>query len=147
MSRAPKLSIEEVQEFIRDRAENNHLIDGTEFSPTVISLAMELAISTYNIIPPLSVATIETFPSKSLLMLGTLSKMFKGQAALKARNTMNYSDGGLQIPVEEQYQLYIQLASMYEEEFMSLSRALKTHLNIESGWGGVESDYSRFPDW
>lgn len=147
MSRKPILSTEEVQEYIRDRAENNHLIDGNEFSTTVITIAMDLAISAYNMIPPMSVATIETFPSKQLLMIGTLAKMYAGQAALKARNTMNYSDGGIQVAVEEQFPLYQALAAMYEEEFQRSARALKTHLNIEEGWGQVDSDYSRFPEF
>ena len=147
MARKPILTVEEVQEYIRDRAENNHLIDGTEFSSTIIVLAMDLAISAYNLIPPVSVADIQSFPSKSLLMSGTLWKLFAGQAALLARNTMNYSDGGLNIPVEERFQLYQSLAAMYGEDFLSTGRALKTHLNIEEGWGEVFSDYSRFPDW
>lgn len=147
MARHPILSVEEVQEFIRDRAENNHLIDGAEFNPTVVTLAMDLAISSYNMIPPISVATVETFPSKSLLMMGTIAKMFAGQAALKARNTMNYNDGGIQIPVEEQFQLYQALAAMYGEEFEKSAKLLKMHLNVEEGWGSVNSDYSRFPEF
>lgn len=147
MSRRPVLTVEEVQEHIRDRAENNHLIDGQEFSPTLITIAIELAISAYDTIPPLTLHNVQSFPSKTLLMSGTLWKLFAGQAALKARNTMNYADGGLQIPVEEQFQLYQSLASMYEEDFKTTARNLKTHLNIEDGWGEVFSDYSRFPDW
>lgn len=147
MARQPILSVEEVQEFIRDRAENNHLLDGNEFTSTIVALAMDLAISAYNMMPPVSVATIETFPSKQLLLIGTLAKMFAGQAALKARNTMNYSDGGIQVPVEEQFPLYQSLAAMYEQEFQTSARALKTHLNIEEGWGSVDSDYGRFPEF
>jgi hypothetical protein len=147
MSRAPVLTFEEVQEYVRDRPENNHLIDGFEFSPTVINLGIELAISEWNSIPPRSLVTIESFPSKAILLLGTLWKLYMGQAALLARNTMNYSDGGLQIPVEERFQLYQQLAEMYGQSFLTQARSLKVHLNIEEGWGGVMSDYSNFPDW
>ena len=143
------LSVTEVQTFIRDQAENNRLIDGEEFTPTLIELAKSLAISEWNMLPPVSFATEDSFPqqAKSLLMSGTLWKLFQGQAALKARNTMNYSDGGLQIPVEEQFQLYQSLASMWEQHFKSAAQALKIHLNIESGWGEVTSDYSQFPLW
>lgn len=147
MARSPVLTVEEVQEYIRDRAENNHLVDGTEFTATVITLAMDLAVSAWNMVPPVSVSTVETFPSKALLMSGTLWKMFMGQAALLARNTMTYTDGGLQIPVEERFQLYQALAAMYGEDFQTQARALKTHFNIEEGWGEVGSDYASFPDW
>lgn len=139
--------VEEVQEYIRDRAENNHLLDGMEFTPTVITLAMDLVVSAYNYMPPISATTVNTFPSKALLMSGTLWKMFAGQAALLARNTMNYSDGGIQIPVEERFALYQSLAEMYGADFTTNARYLKTHLNIEEGWGMVSSDYAAFPDW
>jgi hypothetical protein len=145
----PILTVEEVQEHIRDASENNHLIDGQEFSPTVINIAIKLAISEWNTIPPLSVASLESFPmgAKSVLMNGTLWKLFAGQAALLARNTMNYSDGGLQVPVEERFPLYIQMAAMYEQSFMNAAQRLKIHLNMEDGWGGVMSDESLFPIW
>jgi hypothetical protein len=143
----PVLTVEEVQEFIRDQAERNHLLDSAEFTPTVIVLAMDLAISAYNLMSPVSSVTLEDFPHKALLMSGTLWKLFSGQLALKARNFMTYSDGGLQVPVEEQFQLYQQLAGMYQEDFMSSARQLKTHANIESGWGGVGSDYGHFPEF
>jgi len=143
------LSVEEIQTHIRDMASNNHLIDGEEFDANVLNLAKALAISEWNMIPPLSFVDEATFPqqAKSLLMSGTLWMAYRGQAALKARNTMNYSDGGLQIPVEEQYQLYIQLAGMYEEHFRSAANRMKIHLNMEDGWGGVASDESAFPLW
>lgn len=147
MAVSPILTIDEVQEIIRDKPELNRLLDGTEFTSTVISIAMDLAVSAYNSMPPLGMTTIGNFPSKSLLLEGTLWKMFSGQAALKARNTMNYSDGGLTIPIEEQYQMYAQIAELYGQSFQMNARNLKTHLNIEQGWGEVFSDYSNFPDW
>lgn len=141
------LSIEDVQEYIRDRAENNLLLDGEEFTPVVISLAMDLAVSAYNAMPPYTTYTVGSFTNKDIMMSGTLWKMFAGQAALLARNTMNYSDGGIQIPVEERFQLYESLAQMYQSDFLTNTRALKTHLNLEAGWGGVGSDYGNFPIW
>lgn len=144
---SPILTTEEVQEYIRDKAENNLLIEGTEFSPTVISVAMDLAINEYNLIPPISTASLMVFPNKALLMSGTLYKMFLGQAALLARNTMNYSDGGVSVPVEERFQLYMALGQMYQQEFQTSARNLKTYLNLESGWGGVASEYAYMPVW
>src|SRR4051812_21877968 len=115
MTGSPVLTLEEVQEFIRDKPELNRLLSDQEFNPSVIKVAMDLAISAYNMMPPISLVNIVTFPSRALLMEGTLAKLYRGQAALKARNTMNYSDGGLQIPVEEQFPYYFQLAEMFEQ--------------------------------
>lgn len=147
MPDSPILTVDEVQEILRDKPEFNHLLDDKEFSPTVITLAMDLAISAYNTLPPVSATNIHNFPSKSLLLEGTIWKMLAGQAALKARNHMSYSDGGLSIPVEEQFPMYAQLVEMYGQSFLMNARNLKTHLNIEQGWGCLPSDYSAFPEW
>lgn len=143
----PVLTPEEVREFLHDKVENNHLLDEEEFSKTNIALAIELAISEYNYIPPIGGTDVNNFPSKALLMSGTCWKLFAGAAALLARNTMAYSDGGLTIPVEERAPLYMSLASMFQESFLSTAQKLKIHLNMEDGWGEVRSDEAAFPVW
>jgi hypothetical protein len=143
----PLLTPEEVQKFIRDYASNNRLLDGEEFDPTIISFAINLAISEFNSIPPLGSVNLYSFPSKAVLLSGTLYKLFAGQAALLARNTMSYTDGGLTIPVEERFQLYQALASMFQADFMNAAKAIKIEANIEDGWGGVYSDYITHPIW
>ena len=143
----PVLTPEEVQEYIQDIPDKNHLLDGLEFNPTQILLSIRLAVDEFNMFPPFSNCTVENFPSKAILMNGTLYKLFAGQAALLARNTMNYSDGGLQVPVEERFQLYAALAAMYQADFATTSKSYKIALNMEAGWGGVSSDYANFPSW
>ena len=148
MSQTPVLDCQEIRDYLRDSAGNNLLISGEEFSDVIINLAIDLACSEYDMMAPATSTNRYTFPNKSLLLSGTLYKMFSGQCALLARNTMQYSDGGLQIPVEERFQLYQALASMYQESFEKSARSLKTQLNMdEFGWGEVSSDYARFPIW
>lgn len=142
------LSIDEIRLYIKDFAEDNRLLDGEEFTDIEIKLGMDLAISEYNMMPPGSSVNRVTFPNKALLMSGTLYKLFAGRAALLSRNTMNYSDGGISVPVEERAQLYTSLASMYQNDFVNGARMLKTAYNLEVlGWGGVRSDYSNMPGW
>lgn len=144
---SPLLSVLEVKEYISDKLELNHLLDREEFSPTLISLAMELAVGEFNLIPPISGITVASFPNKTLLLNGTLYKLFQGACALIARNTMSYSDGGIAVPVEEHFPLYQSLAAMFQADFQIASKAYKIQLNYEAGWGGVGSDYGTFPLW
>lgn len=143
----PVLSIEEVREHIQDVPEANHLLDGEEFSNTRITMAMNVAIDKYNMFTPRSATNIYTFPSKYVLLYGTLGVMFEMQSALLARNTMSYSDGNIQIPIEERMQLYQSLAQMYNAGFESQTRSMKIQENIEGGWGGISSDYASMPLW
>jgi hypothetical protein len=141
------LTVDEVREYLGDYAQNNRLIEGEEFSDTRVSLCMGLAVDEYNTNPPFTVYSTADFPSKSILLWGTLWKMFEGKAAEFARNTLSYSDGGVQIPIEEKAELYKTLANGFHQNFNDQMRILKTHVNMESGWGDVRGDASLFPIW
>ena len=147
MSAITMLTVDEVREFIADYPVNNYLIDGKEFSDTRIAFCQTLAINDFNSMSPKTNFTDSTFPSKSVLLYGTLFHMFNGQKALLARNTMNYSDGGLQIPIEERYELYNSMAAQFGQLFQDQAQKLKINLNMENGWGNVKSDESHFPLW
>lgn len=144
---ASPLSPEQVRIYIKDRADSNYLITGEEFSDERIELAMELTVDTFNFMTPTTNYDLTSFPSKAILLYGTLANLFSGQSALAARNQMSYSDGGLNIPIEERFQLYQSLAAQYGQQYSDLSKQWKIQANMESGWGGVSSDYATFPMW
>ena len=135
----------EVRTYIHDFADQNHLIDGEEFSDEAVLLAMRMAAGDYNLIPPMENLAPSQFPSVTLLMYGTLAHLFLGKAAHLARNTMSYSDGGLQIPIEERAELYLTLGNQYMAQFREGAVKLKIQMNVESGWGSVSSDYRNLP--
>ena len=141
------LTIDEVREFVSDYAPNNYLLDDEEFSPTYISFCMGLAVDTFNTMVPMSRFTVNTLPSKEIVLYGTCFHMFQGKAALLARNTMQYSDGGLQIPIEERAELYMSIAANFRQIFDQSARALKIQMNMESGWGSLSGDQAFFPIW
>jgi hypothetical protein len=145
----PVLTPDEVRAYLSDYAENNHLLDAQEFSDMQIGLAISLAVSDWNMAPPLSADTMYTVDQrfKSVFLSGTLYKLFAGASALLARNTLEYSDGGVTVPVEERMQLYTTLAGMYQADFQNAVKSVKIHLNMESGWDCVSSDYANFPIW
>jgi hypothetical protein len=137
----------EIREYLQDFTQNNYLLDGEEFSDTFINLCMTFAVESFNMIPPSTNVNTGTIPSKSLLLYGTLWHMFLGRSATLARNHMSYTDGGIQIPIEERSELYQALARQFEGIFKEESRTVKTQMNMDSGWDGLSSDYSMFPIW
>lgn len=141
------LTPQEVREYTSDYAVNNYLIEGEEMTDTYISLCMTLAADSFNTIPPIGNVGLQNFPSKAVLLYGTLWHAYQGKSLLLARNTMQYSDGGLQIPIEERAELYSQLAANFERQFSESATKLKIQLNMESGWGEVRSDLSIMPVW
>ncbi len=141
------LLISEVREYVSDYAPNNYLIDGEEFTDSFITLCIDLGVDSYNSMTPKSNFLIDNFPSKVILLYGTCAQMYQAKATLLARNTMQYSDGGLQIPIEERAELYQGLANSFRTQFREAAQALKVQQNMESGWGEIRSDESRFFSW
>jgi len=141
------LTVDEVREYLSDYPERNLLLDEEEFSTTFITLCMGLGVSTFNSMAPVTNFNVNTLPAKDLLLFGTCFHMFQGKAALLARNTMQYSDGGLQIPIEERYELYMSLAGSFKNLFDASAKALKIQINMEQGWGSLSGDAAFFPIW
>lgn len=141
------LTPQDVRDYLADSKENNHLLDDIEFTDARINLAMKFALSDFNAMPPKSVFDFVGFPYMTTLLDGTCYHLFRGQMALAARNTMSYSDGGLDIPIEERFPYYTQMVQFYGEAFKTAAKAEKIQLNLESGWDSVRSDYSTFPVW
>lgn len=145
---ASPLTVLQVRELIQDYTDQNLLLDREEFSDTYIEMCMEMATDEFNTTPPIALrTTLGNFPSRSLLFYGTCWMIFQGRTALAARNNLTYSDGGLQIPVEEKYELYSQLAGAFKGYFQESAQKYKISANMEAGWGSVHSDESAFPLW
>jgi len=141
----PILSVDEVRAFVSDYPSENLLLDREEFSDAYISLCLSLAAEEYNLLSPMSSYNTTTFPSKALLLTGTVWKMFAGKCALLARNHMSYSDGGLQIPIEERLSLYQSLAQDFGAQFSAGASKLKISENMAGGWDVVWSDQGLLP--
>ena len=144
---ASLLTADMVREYLQDYPDANLLLDDIEFSDTYINLCKKLAVSEFNAMSPMSNITEDLFPSLSLLLSGTCWQIFQGRATLKARNDLQYSDGGLTVPVEEKYQLYAAIAASFQGTFMASARQLKTNLNMENGWSFVFGDETSYPLW
>jgi hypothetical protein len=147
MSLQQVLTPQEIREYTSDYGQNNYLIEGEEMSDTFISLCMTFAVEAFNSITPIGNVGVQNFPSKAILLWGTLWFCYDGKALLLARNTMEYSDGGLNIPIEERAQLYKTLAAGFQSQFMESATKLKIQQNMEQGFGEVRSDLSLQPNW
>lgn len=144
----PILTAGEVKVYVQDKPEVNYLLPGEEFLPQQIELSITLAIDEFNMaIQPVSSFNVYNFPSKAILMYGVLAKLYAGQAAMYARNQMDYSDGGVSLPIEERAPLYQQIAATFQQQFETMGKAWKVNANIQDGFGGSYSDYSWMPIW
>lgn len=134
--------VAQVRSFMRDYPELNRLISGVESSNRQIVWAVYDALDDFNTSPPFTAFSLASFPSKSMLVRGTVISLLESIGLLQTRNQLTFSDGGLQVGISDKtpfIQSWLQLfGNKYEEKKMKL----KVSYNIESAWGGgLQSEY------
>ena len=139
---------QEVRIYMRDHPEVNELIDGEESGVRLVLLCMAMAISRYNMRPPLlGMADFATFPSRALLIDGTAIELLKSAQFLLARNSLLYQDGGVTVgDVELRWDKYEKMIQRLLTTWLSEVDRLKVAMNIDSALGsgipvGVASEY------
>ena len=141
------LTIELVRTYMRDFLARNDLLQTLQFSDDEILTAMDLAVDMYNIMTPLlsPTYTIETFPNRYLLLLGTVANLLHGESIANLRNQLSYSDGGVSVNVDDKMSQYAQLGSTLEAKFNDACENYKKQINAEDAFGGSDSGYSILP--
>lgn len=130
---------------LRDYPELNRLIEGRETSDREIAFAIMETIDDFNTTPPLiESCTLESFPSTSLLIRGTIVNVIESVGLLQTRNQMSYSDGqGVQVSVSDKAPMLLQWISLFTNQYEQKKVKLKKALNLQGALNGsaVSSEY------
>lgn len=139
----PVLTPEEVRLFLQDRSELNPLLLGVRFTSEMIEQAMVNAVDYYNLMnPPTGVMyTVETFPYRSLLLLGAASYLLRSGAINEAANQLTYSADGVQVNDKDKAQIFMTLAQNLQQDFKELGQQIKMNHNISQIYGVKHSEY------
>lgn len=144
------VSKDQVRMFLRDRAENNILLDTVQFTDDDLNLALEMAVSNFNAVTPQTSMTPVSFPThlRWVLLIGTVRFLLMSESFVQARNQATVQDGDVSpIGIDDKASLYSQLAKGLKEEWDELVRGIKTQQNLESAYNSLGSGYryvSRF---
>ena len=136
--------IDKIRRFMRDNAYLNRLISGYESSDEDILEALEDALDDFNQTPPfIGKFGLSNPPPWSILKRGVVICLLESVGLLNTRNSLPFSDGGLQVQNNKtpEIQAWLQLfVNKYEEKKIRW----KTSVNIEQsfGVGAVSSEYS-----
>ena len=138
----------ELRIFAMDRPEFNTLVDGVKFGPEEIEQAMIHVIDVFNILPPPGPAfSIESFPSRALMLIGVWGHLLRGAAIGEAQNELEYSADGVQINDRSHSKMFFELGNQYWQEFQDLSKQLKLTHNIHGAFGRISSEYRWISRW
>ena len=132
-----------VRAFMRDYPELNRLIKGEEHSDRLIAWAVIDALDDFNTTPPMTAYQLHNFPSKHLLLRGTVISLLESVGLLMTRNHLTFSDGGIQTGgLSDKTPLIQSWIQLFTNKYEQKKDRLKVALNIEGGWGGgIHSEY------
>lgn len=134
--------VERIRNFLRDHEELNRLTLGKENSDSDILEAIEDVINDFNNTPPVyTIFNLSNLPPLNIVKLGAIVYLLKSVGLLNTRNSIQYSDGGVNVNMDKTpaIQAWIQ---MIQNEYEEKKSKFKIAANIESSWGaGVNSEY------
>jgi hypothetical protein len=146
-SDALKSFVQTVRLYLRDFAELNRLIAGEESSDRMIMWAVMDAMSSFNGTPHFTSLTFEDLLAKNqqhLLLRMTVISLIESVGLLQTRNHINYSDGGINVGVNDKTPLLMNWLQYFKSYTDQLKQRVKVALNIEGILGtnnpGIHSE-------
>ena len=137
----------ELRKFIKDFPNLNRLLDfNSENTDGQLDLYINMALNFLNAIPPfIGEAQLENFAMPPLLIHQAAIEAMISNSILSARNELVYNNGGLtvKIPDGTRYLNILQFMIRLTDSELNSYRMMKVAANINDGWGGVFSPYSR----
>jgi len=125
--------------FLRDAdPAANLLLDDYEFSQEEIRTAANLTVDQWNETPPpVRKYTVDSFPWRYHLLIGTCSKLMVMAANAFRRNRLAVQVPGGTADDQNKEREYLAAADRFNKEFKEWMRDKKVEKNMEEGWGEV----------
>lgn len=136
-----------VRDYMRDYPELNRLLRGEESTDRQIAWSVLDALADFNGTPPLTAFQLSYLLQRNqhaLLRRMTVATLLESVGLLQTRNHLNYSDGGINVGVNDKTPLIMQWLNLYKSTTEQMKQRVKVALNIEgilgSGNAGVHSE-------
>lgn len=136
-----------VRGYLRDFPELNRLVAGEESSDRQIAWSVLDAMSDFNGTPHLTAYTLEELLQRNqhaLLLRMTSITLIESVALLQTRNHINYSNGGINVGVNDKTPLLMNWLQYFRSMTEQKMQRVKVALNIEGILGpsnsGVNSE-------
>lgn len=139
--------VQMVRLFMRDFPELNRLVAGEESTDRQVAWAVLDALSDFNGTPPMTALSLEDLLQRnqqSLLLRMSVIALIESVALLQTRNHINYSNGGINVGVNDKTPMLMNWLQYYRSLTEQMKTRVKVALNIEGILGpanaGVHSE-------
>jgi hypothetical protein len=138
-------SLAELRLFLRDYAQENELLDTIDFDGAELAAAMTMPIRFWNeSLPPLpKTYNSQTFPWRYHWLIAICAHLYSIAGEHYRRNDLAYNAGGMSIADKNKHSMYEQKAAQMMDEWRMFVKTKKVSLNLDRGYGGFDSMYSR----
>lgn len=140
--------VQMVRLYMRDFPELNRIVSGEETSDRQIAWAVLDAVSDFNGTPHFTSFLLEDLlmqNQQALLLRMTVISIIESVGLLQTRNHINYSDGGLNVGVNDKTPMLMNWLQYYRSFTDQMKQRVKVALNIQGILGpsnsGVHSEY------
>ena len=134
MTPATQSFVQMVRLYLRDFAELNRIVSGEESSDRMIAWAVFDALSDFNGTPHLTAYSLDDLLQRNqqaLLLRMTVCSLLESVGQLQTRNHINYSNGGLNVGVNDKTPLIMSWLTYYKAWTEQMKQRVKVALNIE----------------
>jgi len=142
LSPTTRAFIQVVRDYLRDHPELNRLVAGQETNNRMVAWAIMDALSYFNGTPPISGFTLEDLfqrNQQSLMLRLTVITLLESVGLLQTRNHINYSNGGINVGVNDKTPMIMNWLQYYKATTDQLLTRVKVAFNIESILGPSNS--------
>jgi len=128
-----------IRMYLRDYPELNRLLEGEEHHDRLIVWAILDALDDFNATPPPISVSFEMVP-KSILKHGVVVTLLESLLFLNTRNSLAYSDGGINVNLDKTGPL-LQMIQLMRQTYEQKRDRWKIAQNIAQGWNSIPSEY------
>jgi hypothetical protein len=137
--------VQEVRLFIRDFPELNRLVRGEESSDRMVAWAVLDAVDDFNGTPHFTSLKLEDLLGMHqghLMKRLTIIALLESIGLLQTRNHLNYSDGGLNVGVNDKTPMILNWLQYFQGSAEQMKQRVKVAINIQGilGMPGVSSE-------
>jgi len=147
MSPTMRAFVQVVRDYMRDHPELNRLTAGQETNNRMIAWSVLDAVSYFNGSPPIMGMSLEDLLGRNqhaLLLRLTVITILESVGLLQTRNHINYSNGGLNVGVNDKTPMIMNWLQYYKASAEQMMMRVKVAFNIEGILGpsnqGVHSE-------
>ena len=138
--------VQKVRLYLRDNPELNRLLRGEESSDRMIAFAVLEAVENFNGTPHFTDLKLEDLlelHQGNLMLQITVQVLLESVGLLQTRNHINYSDGGLNVGVNDKTPMIQTWLQYFKGSTDQMKQRVKIAINIQGilGMPGVNSEY------